>query len=105
MTKLTVAFRHFANAPKQRDGIFPNVERAGQIKLSLQANSFRLVRFHATRIIFGTYLLHSRSQWPRGLSRRSAAARLLILWVRIPTGAWMSVVSVVCFQVQVSATS
>ena len=32
-----------------------------------------------------------RSQWPRGLRRRSAAARLLILWVRIPPGAWMFV--------------
>jgi hypothetical protein len=38
-----------------------------------------------------------RSQWPRGRRRRSAAARLLRLWVRIPTGAWiLSVVSVVC---------
>ena len=33
----------------------------------------------------------SRSQWPRGLRRRSAAARLLRSWVRIPPGAWMSV--------------
>ena len=33
----------------------------------------------------------SRSQWPRGLRRGSAAARLLRLWVRILTGAWMSV--------------
>ena len=33
-----------------------------------------------------------RSQWPRGLRRRSAAARLLRLWVRIPPGAWMFVV-------------
>ena len=32
-----------------------------------------------------------RSQWPRGLRRRSAAARLLRLWVRIPQWAWMSV--------------
>ena len=31
------------------------------------------------------------SQWPRGLRRRSAAARLLRLWVRIPPGAWMFV--------------
>ena len=28
-----------------------------------------------------------RSQWPRGLTLRSAAARLLRLWVRIPLGA------------------
>ena len=32
-----------------------------------------------------------RSQWPRGLRRRSAATRLLRLWVRIPPGAWMFV--------------
>jgi len=31
------------------------------------------------------------SQWPRGLRRRSSAARLLRLWVRIPPGAWMFV--------------
>jgi hypothetical protein len=37
--------------------------------------------------------------------RRSAAARLLRLWVRIPPGAWMSVVSVVCCHVEASATS
>ena len=30
----------------------------------------------------------SRSQWPRGPRRRSAAARLLESWVRIPLGAW-----------------
>ena len=45
-----------------------------------------------------------RSQLPRGLRRGSAAARLLRLWVRIPPGAWMSVVIVVCCQVEVSAT-
>ena len=33
----------------------------------------------------------SRSQRPRGLRRRSAAARLLGLWARIPSGAWMFV--------------
>ena len=41
------------------------------------------------------------SQWPLGLRRRSAAARLLRSWVRIPPTAWMFVVSVVCFQVEV----
>jgi len=29
--------------------------------------------------------------WPRGLRRRSVAARLLKLWVRIPPGTWMFV--------------
>ena len=32
-----------------------------------------------------------RSQWPRSLRRRSEAARLLRLWVRIPPGAWIFV--------------
>ena len=32
-----------------------------------------------------------RSQWPSGLRRGSAAARLLVLRVRIPPGAWMFV--------------
>jgi hypothetical protein len=31
----------------------------------------------------------SRSQWPRVLRRRSSAARLLRLWIRIQPGAWM----------------
>jgi len=38
-----------------------------------------------------TIHLESRSQRPRGRRRRSAAARLLRSWVRIPTGAWMFV--------------
>ena len=32
-----------------------------------------------------------RSQWPRGLRRRSTAARLLRSWIRIPPRAWMFV--------------
>ena len=48
-----------------------------------------------------------RSQWTRGLWRRYATARLLRSWVRIPPGGhgYLSVVSVVCCQVEVSATS
>jgi hypothetical protein len=37
-----------------------------------------------------------RSQWPHGLRRRSAAARLLGLWVPIPLGAWMCVCCECC---------
>ena len=37
-----------------------------------------------------------RSQWPRGLRRRSTAARLLRSWVRIPPGAWMFVCCMCC---------
>ena len=48
----------------------------------------------------------SQSQWPRGLRRRSAAAHLLRLWVRIPPGAWKFVWCVcLCYQVEGSATS
>ena len=36
-----------------------------------------------------------RSQWPHGLRRRSAVARLLRSWVRIPPGAWTFVANVV----------
>jgi hypothetical protein len=35
-----------------------------------------------------------RSQWPRGVRRGSAAARMLRLWVRTPQGAW----KIVCFE-------
>ena len=41
-------------------------------------------------------LLVRWSRWPRGLRRRSAAARLLRLWVRIPRAAWMSVCCEFC---------
>jgi hypothetical protein len=37
-----------------------------------------------------------RSQWPRGLRRRSSVARLLRLWVRIPREAWMFVCCECC---------
>ena len=45
-----------------------------------------------------------RPQWPRGLRRRSAASRLLRLWVRIPPAQWMFVVSIGCCRVEVSVT-
>jgi hypothetical protein len=53
--------------------------------------------------ITSSILTISRSQWPRGLRRRSTVARLLRSWVRIPPGAWMFVCCVCC-QVEVSAT-
>ena len=34
-----------------------------------------------------TVMTHSRSQWPSGLRRKSSAASLLRLWVRIPPAA------------------
>jgi len=35
-------------------------------------------------------------EWPRGLRRRSAAARLMRLWVWIPPGVWMFVCCECC---------
>jgi hypothetical protein len=47
-----------------------------------------------------------RSQWPCGLRRRSTAARLLRWWLESRRGhGCLFVVSVVCCQVEVSATS
>ena len=49
--------------------------------------------FHdLTKVIYR----YSRSQWPRGLRRGSAAARLLRSWFRIPPGAWMFVCCECC---------
>jgi hypothetical protein len=46
----------------------------------------------------------SRFRLPRGLRRRSTVYRLLGLRVRIPPEARLSVMSVVCCQVEVSET-
>ena len=43
-----------------------------------------------------TTYLPCRSQWPRDLRYRSAAARLLRSWVRIPPGAWIFVCCECC---------
>jgi hypothetical protein len=57
----------------------------------------------STRMITLMNLLKSRrSQWPYCLRRGSTAFRLVGLWVRIPPGAWLSLLSV-C-QIEVSAT-
>jgi hypothetical protein len=50
----------------------------------------------STECFFVPMLLAGRSQWPRGLRSKSAAARLLRSWVRIPTGAWMFVCCKCC---------
>jgi hypothetical protein len=57
---------------------------------------FILVFMSKIHIIVLVYYCRSRSQWPRGLRRRSAAARLLRSKVWIPPGAWMFVCCVCC---------
>ena len=56
--------------------------------LSLQQTKTCLDRPHVSLKLWPSILSQRRSQWPRGLRRRSAAARLLRSWVRIPPGAW-----------------
>jgi hypothetical protein len=64
--------------------------------------NFRFILW--TKIPYEVHYTACRSQWPRSLRHGSVASRLLGLWVRIPPEAWMSLVSVVCFQVEVSVT-
>jgi hypothetical protein len=56
----------------------------------------------SSKYLFSLKLYH-RSQWSYGLRRGFAATRLRGLRVRIPSAAWMSVISVMCFQVEISA--
>ena len=58
-------------------------------RLSYTAHAFK-------HIFWGLTYFNCRSQWPHGLRHRSAAARLLRLWVRIPPGARMSVCCKCC---------
>jgi len=51
----------------------------------------------------GLYV-HINTKQPIPVAARSEAVRFLGLWVRILPGPWMSVLSVVCCQVEVSAT-
>ena len=46
--------------------------------------------------ILSSKVCYRRSQWPRGLRRGSAAARLLRSWVPIPLGSWMFVCCECC---------
>jgi hypothetical protein len=60
-------------------------------KRKLQINRKENYYNARSEILLRTIGMTGRSQWPRGLRRGSAAARLLGLWFRIPPGAWMSV--------------
>ena len=74
-----------------------NAQETGHV-LSYVSASY----LHTTPVKWATFFFdqiqysNGRSQWPRGLRRRSAAAHLLRSWVRIPPGAWMSVCCECC---------
>jgi hypothetical protein len=56
------------------------------------------MRHHSKQLEIRMYwqIVQRRSQWPRGLRRRSAAALLLRLWARIPSGSRMFVCCECC---------
>ena len=62
----------------------------------LQKTYFTFRTFTTNFFLLALDTENSRSQWPRGLRRRSAAARLLRSWVRIPLRAWMFVCCECC---------
>jgi hypothetical protein len=74
---------------------FSNPVRKSWIKVLLKSATFIIIVVNSSTC---------RSQWPRGLRHRSAVARLLRLWFRIPPGAWIFVCCECC-QVEVSATN
>jgi hypothetical protein len=65
----------------------------------------QLIGFKRHSFVFITVYNMRRFRWPRRLRRGSAAACFVGLRVRIPAAACMSLVTVVCCQVEVSATS
>ena len=62
----------------------------------LPSTNNRLNKLNFTPLLDIKFSVFCRSQWPRGLRRRSAAASLLRLWDRIPPGTWMSVCCEYC---------
>ena len=85
--------------------------RTHSFKIPLRVRKLRTIEGNPANLSSRTVELPQlekvcRSQWSRGLRRRSAAARLLRLWVRIPPEhGYLSVVNVVPCQVEVTATS
>jgi len=80
-------------------GIFTGISRA------IGNRHKAIVTCSRTAFVYLGLSMMFLSRSPHGLRRRSAAAHLLRTWVRVPPGAWMFVVNVVCCQVEVSTTS
>ena len=77
-------FNDILNCVDMCASIFKTKHKSSYVQTSLQ---YYEPRYHS---------YYGRSQWPRGLRRRSAAARLLRSWVRIPPGTWMFVCCECC---------
>ena len=64
-----------------------------------------ILHLTSNKVKFGPYMCKCLLQWQRCLRRKPMTALLLRLWVRIPRRDGMFDLSVVCFQVEVHATS
>jgi hypothetical protein len=82
------------------DRLVTPLERFCFVELVTSITAFMTRKYKLWRQVYT-----SRFQWPHGPRRVSAAARLMGLWVRISRGGTdVSVVSVVCCQVEVSTS-
>jgi len=71
---------------------------SSQIRVWYKVTGCRILKGewkYAWKFLYSNFFV-CQSQWPRGLRRRSSAARLLRLWVRIPSGGWMFVCCEYC---------
>jgi hypothetical protein len=66
--------------------VLGHAQRSIITAFTLPAHGYSMFPCSTDTCIPDYILSHRRSQWPRGLRLRSAAARLLRLWVRIPRG-------------------
>ena len=71
---------------------FPDENFVYVVDLSRLWSLLHFIRLDLTKLMSNRF----RSQWPRGLRRRSTAARMLRSWVRIPPMAWMFVCCECC---------
>ena len=74
----------------------PNPSKLGAANPRLRRRGHRYRPLTTAGKNFSLYYIIRRSQWPRGLRRRSLAARLLRLWFRIPPGVWIFVCCECC---------
>ena len=89
---LVQVFRGFTESFQEPLRQYCVVKKPSNCRYSEWATGWTIrVRIPAGTTFFSATKRPGRSQWPRGLRRRSAAARMLRLWVRIPPGAWMFV--------------
>ena len=79
---------------KQKLGIV--LEATNRVSLSTPSFLSLLATNQHRQTYYRTNQRNCRSQWPHGLRRRPATARLLRLWVQIPLEAWTSVYCECC---------